>query len=93
MFFYLIKQFSNKIDIKYNLIFGFFIYLTIINYYPNPYYSLFIPLDIFITYINYLENKNLKHRPVIIQEKKQVPIINNISINDVLEHTYKNIGL
>ena len=104
MVFYIIKHFFNRSDYKFGIIFGSFIYMMLINYYPTPLYSLFVLIDLFLAFIEFNYDK-LKITSEIHSDyesktdtKNEQPELHfpkktDILIDDMLNHTFKNIGI
>ena len=103
MIFYMLSQFLNKNDLNINFVIigGAIFYIVMLNYLYSNLLSLIIPLDLFLSF-HHLYNKkpvtsNSKENNIILRKNSNKLlnnfIIDKISIQDTLDHTFKNIGI
>lgn len=106
MFFFILTNLltKNDLNLNFSIVGGCLFYVVILNYYGNSgFLSLLIPLDLFLSfqYIYDKKNKNSDsgEKQFILRKNKNKNkilndfVIDQISIKETLDHTFKNIGI
>lgn len=103
MFFFILNNLleANNLSLNFVLIGGCMLYIITLNYFFSNFWCLVIPLDLFITF-NFIckspkNNIETSDKKILLRKNQNKLsndfVIDKISIQDTLDHTFKNIGI